>query len=395
MTPKKQILVIDDEKGQNEEWKKWLETAMGSWNDEYEVILEQLDSVVTALNDLHQRRDSARKSQLLGGDKNLFDNIAILFVDYDLFDLDNKQDMTGELVAYLARCYSSCGLIVAVNQFEKGSKIFDLSLSGHPDAFADFHLSPEDLKNSGLWTEPWEGFRPWYWPHIPTAHKNFEARAQLDTEELDTCILEYFGFEEGFALSTSSLEFLTKKGKPEDVTFRSFVESSGFGLRNKDKTMDDKATARIAVSRLGKWLETLVLPGQNILVDAPHLAYRFPSLMGGNLELSQWNKVAHLAEPDGLALNQDVIAKFSFKKNQWLSRPAWFWQKISNLESLPEVADPWSTNRPDFVFCEDVSFFVSEDEAIEFAADLDSPFALRHIRKIDGVSYVPEFLLAL
>ena len=368
MSEKRKILVLDDEKGRNENWKEWLEKAMGRWTEEYEVDVKNNEEVSAALDDLHERRRLARESKEYPLEGNLFDRMDIFFVDYDLFQLDKKKDVTGELVAYLARCYSSCGLIVAVNQFEKGTRTFDLRLSGHPEAFADFNIAPGDLENPGLWSYPWKGYRPWYWPHIPTAQRNLETRATDLEEHLEEKVLKYLGFDEGAAFPASTLELLSRTERPGDVTFESFVGRSALGLRTKDKVGHPVSVARIAASRLNKWLETSVLPGQNILVDAPHLAYRFPSLMPDLTDIESWNRTADPTSLDADPIKRGLIDEHRFQKRDWLSRPAWSWQKVSSLRSIKEVNDPWSTVKPDFVFCEDTSRFVPEDDAVSFSA---------------------------
>ena len=68
-------------------------------------------------------------------------------VYYDLADLysevleSSKLPLgapTGERVAYIARCFSACGFIIALNQYNnQGQPIFDLTLPGHVNSFAD------------------------------------------------------------------------------------------------------------------------------------------------------------------------------------------------------------------------------------------------------------------
>ena len=340
---RKKVLVLDDQEGRNQAWKDKLESSMGAYTQKYEIEFKDTTEIEKAMNQLHQRRSEAREGKRYSLEDNLFDAVDMLFVDYDLFELDKKQDVTGELLAYLARCYSSCGLIVAVNQFERGGSVFDLNLSGHPEAFADVHLAEADLGNSGLWTQTPQvqgGFRPWYWPHLPTAQKNLESRAEKLENNLSEKVLAYFGLEENMVLPTYALEMLTKKDSPMDVDFQAFVESSGLGLRTKDKVSEPRSIARIAASRIGKWLETAVLPGQNVLIDAPHLAYRFPSLISDSDNLELWNRTTELVELDSNSIRREEIDIHAFEKTDWLSRPAWFWREVSTRESIPEVADP-------------------------------------------------------
>lgn len=399
MTSEKQqtILVLDDDEGRNEDWKAWIEEAMGNHESRYAVDFGKGDSIARALDELHERRTAARKGRPYSLEGNLFDDVAMLFVDYDLFQLDEKQDVTGELVAYLARCYSTCGLIVAVNQFERGSRTFDLNFTGHPEAFADVHLAPEDLKSPELWRiQPSGHYRPWAWPHLPTAQQKLERRVLELGDNLSEKVLKYFGLQDDPALPATAMGMLTKgKRPPSDVDFSTFVESSGLGLRHKDtvRGVDKHSIVRIAAARLHKWLEGPVLLSQNALVDAPHLASRFPSLIEDSENVDAWNQTTHLSELDVLR-NDDLLAH-AFVRPDWLSRPTWYWSQVSQLSSIEEVADPWSAQRSEFVFCEDTSTFCREEVATLFAAPLDSPFSLRYIRNLKTVAYTPSFLLAV
>jgi len=73
------------------------------------------------------------------------------------------------------------------------------------------------------------------------------------------------------------------------------------------------------------------------------------------------------------------VSKHLFRKQEWLSRPSWFWSEVSKDENIQEVADPWSTSKPSWVFCEDVSRFRDKKQAREFVADVPSPFVRRFI----------------
>ena len=142
--------------------------------------------------------------------------------------------------------------------------------------------------------------------------------------------------------------------------------------------------ARVAAARVGKWLERVVLPGQDVLVDAPHLALRFPSLLRGDgKKLDTWNATTSLFPPKSLwsekAQLRQTIQRHSFRQQDWLSRAAWFWSELRKLEDIEEVRNPWSVERPDFVFCEDVSGFLPQQEAREFVADLASSFVRRFV----------------
>lgn len=398
---KRKILIIDDEDRIRESWRTQLK-QIPSVKRHFDV--EVLESgFAEALSILESRRKQARaekghtkKSPSQESKKSIIDDAAILIVDYDLLGFDREAYTTGEGVAYLARCYSGCGLIIALNQF--GENRFDLTLKGNPESYADLNIGSDQLTNLGLWDgKAWAGFRPWSWPLLPQALNAFENRvAELlsrsensDKQEklnLDEPILSYLDFPNEVIeyLPRSVREFLGNQSRVEDITFREFVMGSSNGLRRKDKPLDDDFVARIAAARISKWLERLILPGQDILVDAPHLVSRYPSLLKGNLSKeTTWNKTALLTDPSKLGIKHETIESSEFKRSSWLSRPTWFWQKVKNSEEIAEVKAPWATSTSqksvDYVFCEDVSRFIPRGSVRDFVADLPSPFTRRFV----------------
>lgn len=250
-----------------------------------------------------------------------------------------------------------------------------------------------------MWKEPWKGFRPWVWPLLPQALEKYENRIKEVLPVLDEPILAFLGLAKiSHLLPRTTVEFIASKGrKPAETTFRQLVEESNQGLQVRDKALDDESIARIAASRVYKWLERLVLPGQDILVDAPHLISRFPSLLKGNpKERKVWNRIMSLGIPDEQFMHADLIEKFRFQKDNWVSRPCWFWGDLSSYEGITEVKDPWtSTKKADVVFCEDISKFESRDKTNEFVADLSSPFVRRYVRKENDIDYQPLVRFAI
>jgi hypothetical protein len=151
--------------------------------------------------------------------------------------------------------------------------------------------------------------------------------------------------------------------------------------------------ARIAAARLSKWLEREVLPGQDVLTDAPHLVSRFPSLLKGDpSEQDSWNRTAAFGTPDQLGIRDEVIEKLEYKQNYWLSRAAWFWKDVTNVSRIPEVSEPWEKRPPKFVFAEDASRFYPEKDCREFLASVESPFVRRFVRFYgkNEVDYAPK-----
>ena len=196
-----------------------------------------------------------------------FDDVDLLVLDYNFIDLDDISGLTGQRLAYLARCYSACKYIVILNQF--GPNRFDLTLRDHPETHADLHLGSDQIASRGLWAEKdWEEFRPWSWPLLPTAVEKFKRRVGELAGQLDQPILDWLGLSEVSAsLPRSVKQFL----RVEDVTFRDFVLKSGHGFEPTDKPFDETSLAYVAASRVSKWLEYMVLAGQDVLIDTPRL----------------------------------------------------------------------------------------------------------------------------
>ena len=210
-------------------------------------------------------------------------------IEYNLLDAPaGKGLVTGERVSYLARCFSECAFIIGVNQF--GENPFDLTLRGHLESYADLNVGSVQLDNVGLWSDEKKGFRPWYWPVVPCSAESSRQRVRDVREHIDEPISKALGLESIMrAIPRSALGFLGKA--PKNCTFRDFVLKSGNGIKGKYRNIGENAIANIAAARISKWLERLVLPGQDILVDAPHLVYRYPSLLQGDREaIDTWNR---------------------------------------------------------------------------------------------------------
>ena len=132
--------------------------------------------------------------------------------------------LTGEIVAYLVRCFSKCKLIVGLNQY--GSNPFDLTLKGDLDSFADLNLGDQQLDNPNLWkSDSREEYRPWSWPNLSNSIHDFDRRIREVQEKLNKPICDVLGFDpDAFQLLPREIEqFIGKYEKKETVqtTFRS------------------------------------------------------------------------------------------------------------------------------------------------------------------------------
>lgn len=389
---KNKIFVFDDDDKLNRKYRKKLKTLKEELklNFEFESLSET--EFIDEIKILTKRRSSFRKGKDFEYEDSILDEASVFIIDYDLLDLmknDSVFFLTGENVAYLARCYSRCGLIIGLNQF--GPKDFDLTLEGHPESYADIDLGGRQIDNKGLWINEFEGFRPWSWPMIPDYLDKFDEKVKEITEDPNKKIDCVLGKEEIINdLSTKIIGFIGDD--PLKTSFKDFVLKSENGLSSKDRKgkPTDEMIGRIAASRISKWIEQMVLPGQDVLVDAPHLVSRFPSLLSGKRDkIEDWNKTTAFKSYNKLGLSYKKIEEFRFKNENWLSRQAWYWKDLSNCDEIIETLEPWKRGDVEWVFCEDTSSFHHKEGTKEFIADFESSFVRRYVREIKGVNYKP------
>ena len=345
----KKILIYDDEEQRAEGFKEKLEEGLkeAGKKEHYDIIFFDYENneFQKAIKVLQQRQIRFRNNKgiyLEDGSEDeaeKIDNASIFIIDYDLLDSQEKESqeakmealltgsITGEIVAYLVQCFSKCKLIVGLNQY--GNNPFDLTLRGDLDSFADLNLGEYQLDNPGLWKDDWEDsgqeFRPWCWPNLCDLLCDFGKRVEDIQENLDTPISEFLDFDRELfeLLPREIVQFIWKDKEKEhfQTTFREFVTKSGNGLRSKDmkevkKGINDHVLARVGAARVSKWLEQLVLPEQDILVDAPHLVSRYPSLITGDKEkIETWNKTAQLVGHEQLGLDTNLIECYRFGRS--------------------------------------------------------------------------------
>lgn len=390
------LLVYDDEESMMRRYLERLEN-IPELEREFEMDSISDEEFLRAVESLRERVRHSRNRRTNEDDWNSrFDEASVSIIDYDLIDAASISE-NGEEIAYYLRFFSKCNFIIGLNRF--GQSTFDLTLMGHVDSYADLNIGARDLANRGLWTGESDGFRPWYWPSVIEYCKSFRKRIDDVTENFSRPMLEVLGFPEHVFLSLppNSLECLaTERDVLIDATIQDFFERSSLVLKEKDRRsyFSDEAKGRATAARISKWLERTVFPGQDILVDAPHLVWRFPSLLTGDLSrLRTWNKTASFGPLKDLGIRLDKIRKFSFKNRHWLSRPAWFWQDVIECDSILEVREPWKKANYDYVFAEDSSQFSRRGSCREFTSDVDSPFRRRFVRQFSDYDYRPRIRL--
>lgn len=428
MPQERLVLICDDDRQMAHGWANRLNETLKSACLDYKAKPLKLEDFLECLKALHRRKKSARNSTKEDEEPIPFDDASVLVVDYELLDLgDDFGLVSGEEIAYHARMYSKCGLIVILNEPPYGRNRFDLTFRGYPETFADLHVSGQLLASPGLWSDAHleeYRFRPWHWPNVPVAVEKFERRIKELQGHLGEQILEYFpeiADAQDF-LPAVAWSFIMESGMDSE-SFDEFLDGSPNAKRfPKDAYPDEPARCRVAAARIHHWLERLVLPLQEILIDAPHLAMRYPSLMkkgskgknGAELyDLTAEIDIGRKKVPEHSWANEKsakLLKKYQFSRPDWLTRPAWLGVKIKiDTVDLPEIRDPLGAATAPYIFCEDVSRFMEPDFVQSVAADLPTPNRIRYVvqkdrlkaakfrelqRDLNSIEYEPRIKLA-
>ena len=305
-------------------------------------------------------------------------------MDYDLLKYSTTADTTGSRLAYLLRCFSKCGFIIVLNEY--GPNPFDMSLGNPADSFADINVGAVQIGNPGLWGPPLHGYRPWYWPVIPEARKNFEKCVKDVQDNLNgPSIIEFLGLDRVIdQMPQRARTFLSGRQRIDDITFSDFAKFKLGGIAPKD-TLSPEHMARVVAARIGAWLNSIILPEQSVLVDAPHLVSRFPSLItSGREDINVWNRLCNPIDGEIDDLLADSVRGHKFRQAHWLWRPAWYWPEVNRNEYISEVRDPWSIKEMQWVFCENISRFAPVEFAKDFRASVSPPFIKRFVFKSDS-----------
>jgi hypothetical protein len=402
------VLVCDDDKARAESWSHVLGQLKLETDLQRRTLgAEDLRAASVALRDREKlARGTRRKAAPAAEAKTPFDGVDIAFIDYDLLKVDH---LDGENLARLVRCFTSTAMIIVVNR-EHGT--FDLKLRADPHVWADLDIHSTQISNPSLWEQPWTTFRPWHWPLLPAAVKGFRSGVRRFSSLLDDSLAEATGMTEDLLTVLPEsvwTEVATAKERTK-ATVRQVVEAAPMGLRPKEKLLDDGSVVRVAVARLRKWFSQVLAPGQNVIVDAPHLISRLPCLLAPRRrpEREVLDRLCTLGHESQGALDERLISRHAFDANGLLDRPMWNWPAISRDTRIPDVREPWNVKPLPVVFCEDVSRFVARSAVRQFRADVDSPYASRFVvnarsktlpasirKAVRGVSYEPGNRFAL
>jgi hypothetical protein len=397
------VVVCDDDDVRAADWADRINDLGNTQLTAEHLPSERFGSVVAALKD--RKAHAKLHGTLPDGDDAAadFDSADVLVLDSDLTpDAGSsqgadpgpmvQQHLVGELggeVAHLARCYSTAGALMVVNQKWK-RRSFDLTLLTFANDVAEVYVSEMDLDNEHLWMPPsgeTDHFRPWSWPVLTQVPSDIAAL--VDSVSLDRPVLSALGLDGELATNAftdrqlDALEIDDWQG----MTFADVARDSAMGLRLKE-TVDPGQELRVAVCAVRRWLDRHVLPSHNVLIDAPHLLQRRPWTVDDRSDLAAWNDPASwLLDVDGTAPTPDPAPDaYLPEASRWLGRHVWLWPMTTQVARRPE----WRILPTDPVFCEDTSAFVPADEAADFLSDLQGPSGQRFVRTLGDVDYHPR-----
>lgn len=377
------VRLFDDDDDARTEWSARLGEILGDAANVAAIAPKEFRDGVAALED-RQRQARANGTSVA---ECVFDGLDVLVVDYDLLELaagsDGGGHETGERIAYLVRCYSTCRYVVALNQFTL-ARVFDTTLQGHVDSFADLNIGSETLFDEGLWFGNRDGFRPWAWPRLLDEPGRLGRLAATLADVMDEGVLAHLGLADPplkNRLQRAHLEPLSRTDDPFELTFVRFASASPLARDPKDRRWSEDHDPLLAAARLSKWVERVLLPAQDVVIDAPHLASFYPTALAGDPD-----DTADLAlDAADLPLDHEQVADARWMPG-WAARPLW---AVPGLARSDPAAPGDATAMEQLVFCEDTSRFSDIAEAASYYATFLSGPQERWVRRLKGVTYSP------
>lgn len=420
MTNKLEILILDD----NED--------SASRNEQR--IKDACESV--GVNVSVRYMDAARKSALIAaierfgadgvssephapiGSLTDLDGVDVLFIDYQLKTLKDHAWLTAEDLAGWIRAYSEVPAIGILNRFFDVD--FDLSMQIATSlTSSDFHLNDRLLDLAALWQEPTgavpvkSSFHPWSWPLVPRLVTDIrQCRDELEAVDLSQPILPWLGFSDQDIpqLTIHALGFLDPTStSPGGATFQQFFTEGRIAISKELRAgliaaldQGDEAIrievrriiARVLVSELRRWLSTLVLTTQDVLIDAPHLGHRMPWTVREPENQDKWQWLANHRYSESLV---EQVSPHRFEKQHWVSRPVYWVSKVQGDEVIDGLYRDFPAPEKNFVFVEDFSCFVEQELADAFQPAFESVWPTRYVLAESvmswGYKYAPKVRL--
>lgn len=410
-TPQLRILIVDDEPDRSQGWAERIRGLPPLANASVTAL--DLTASRALIEAADRRRRIAREGQdpFTANIPCALDDVDILIVDYDLQEMvEAGQWSTGLWVAMLARAFSRVKAIVLVNQFS--TNMFDLTLLKTVKSHADFDIGSAQLLNPALWDRSLcDGYAPWSWgAGLLRAPDRLESIVEWTKVNLDKPVLATLGFSND-SDNPDPDTWLSQDlwqdyiGDPAR-TFREVVGETEF-LTRKDRehiTALDEPCARVASAIVTHWLERVVIPANDVLIDLPHLVSASPWLLADREDITAWQATIG---PNGLGMLPSDIHQYAFSPGFPLSGPVIWRKKVTQTTSLAEPSGFTYDGFPDLVFCEDTSQFHPFEDSKPFLCRLASSDPQRFVANperivparggyaLANVSYEPSVFFAL
>lgn len=394
------ILILDDETKRAQQWKEKLFAVTGA-----DVDVPDPDGVSDLISRMHKARFESRLGHFKGID--CFDGYDLVILDYDLLGLQvDKLSAwaTGAELAYCMRLVTSAGPIVVVNQF--GTNSFDLTMRRGISSYADVDVGSDQITLPGLWaSKEFSGFRPWHWPNLLSEVARFASVKNYIKANLDASIVGALGFD---LVDSDAENFIGYEvaafigaGHNKAVTFREVVTSEAglrvFNILEKDRPildcMPEEQVAILSAAIVIHWLEKVVLPSQETIMDLPHLCLQVPWVVAESSDLDAWDSLCNINDP----VISDDLKPFEFVPSFFFSRPVFWGVKARNRLFAPNefIFD----DMPDIQFCENTSRFAPTESCSDYPSDVLAFDKKRWISKenlvVTGGNYEPQSYLLM
>ena len=312
------------------------------------------------------------------------------FVDFDLRGADVEGGLiTGERVAQLLRLSVPTGPIVSLDR--RLMRTFDLNHRRPTITNADLMLRWEDLGVRSLWGGKPSDYDPWYWPNLVELASNYSKRVDFVAAHYDRSIVSALevpdeiratlpGDDARLALDfrTATFDQVTKASLPKNPSF-----------------VTEGCRHRISASVVGSWLQSTVLPPQDVLIDAPHLVRHCPSLLRGGQGAGNLAKLVTKRVDAKVPLDSNKLKSHRFKHGVWVDRPVWWLSGVLNDHEIKDIAEPWTKPTLRLEFAEDESRFVRRQSLSPYESE--GFFGTRFVRgrsAHSSIEYVPPSRLA-
>lgn len=386
-----------------------------------EDLVVAVENLTTRANDILEGNDKLTDT--------VFDDTDLAFIDYRLEELPKAGSFlpTAENIIGSIRAFAGARFIVSVNVLPEID--FDLKeLFGAHESTADFSIEARNVANPVLWGQrnDADGFHPSYWPVLLDAAHRLDA-AQRRVEQikwvesnLAKTVLTSLGFGDvrKDRLPTEALSSLFPRQDTDDVSTLDYLKlfsTAGEGLtkkqvdeiskgwKDRDKPRLSKIVCRMCAYKIERWLRLHLLAPQDILVDLPHLVQRAPHVLGPERlnDIGAWNQTAGIKTWEDAAKLIDpkfaeLIERAIFDGWEiWFGHPVFWWPDLMENDEIvwPDLGE--DIKLPDFVFCEDMSVFVDDENYRPFVIHQASAHRIRYVRKLEGRVYAPSSQFAL